>query len=146
MRSIDYFCPTTTADPCSTAFVIGAGIPQVQTVAGLIGAITVLQFSYSFPFLLKFTFDVQVAAMAGDRPFKGPMNGMGDRSHRVDSWRQLSRWKRGLFTGNVLEKAIFLILALASIAMAGLGIYGSAEAIKLTFASAAATSFGCETP
>lgn len=85
--------------------------------------------------------------MKGDRPYSGPATGgLGARGHRVDTWRQMSRWRRGLFTGNVVEKFIYLTLGLASLAMAGLGIYGSAEAIKLTFASAAATSFGCATP
>lgn len=41
-----------------TGFVIGAGIPQVQTLSGMVGAVTNMQFTYSFPtgfaFLCKF--------------------------------------------------------------------------------------------
>jgi hypothetical protein len=128
------------------AFVIGAGIPQVQTVSGVIAAISILQFSYSLPFLLKFTFDVQVDAMKGDAPYY--VGGkVGSLQHRADSWSQWSRWRRGLLTGNVASKAFFFIIGLASVSMSCLGIYGSSEAIKATFNSgAAATSFGCATP
>lgn len=126
------------------AFVIGAAIPQVQTVSGIIAAISVLQFSYSFPFLLKFSFDVQVDAMRGDRPYSP--GDFGSTDHRIDTWRQWSRWQRGLFTGNVLNKAIYMTLGLAAVSMAGLGIYGSSEAIVATFRVAPATSFGCVTP
>ena len=125
------------------AYNIGAAIPQVQTVSGIIGAVTILQFSYSFPFLLKFTFDVQVDAMKGDRPY---VPGTLGNNNRVDSWLQWSRWKRGLFTGNIFSKALFLIFGLASLSMAGLGVYGSAEAIIATFKDASLTSYGCATP
>lgn len=126
------------------AFVIGSAIPQVQTISGIIGAITILQFSFSFPFLLKFTFDVQVDAMKGDRPYVPGT--FGRKDGRIDTWSQWSRWRRGLFTGNVISKAIFLILGLASLSMAGLGIYGSAESIVATFKVAAPSPFGCATP
>lgn len=127
------------------AYIIGAAIPQVQTVAGVIGAVTILQFSYTFPFLLKFTFDVQVDAMKGDKPYV-PGGLVGGTSHRTDSWSQWSRWRRGLFTGNVISKSLFLIFGLASLSMAGLGIYGSIESIIATFKIAQAGPFGCPTP
>ncbi|PWN31562.1 uncharacterized protein FA14DRAFT_162559 [Meira miltonrushii] len=127
------------------AYNIGAAIPQVQTVSGIIGAVTILQFSFTFPFLLKFTFDVQVDAMKGDLPYVPGT--MGRVQHRADTWSQWSRWRRGLFGGNVYSKAVFLILGLASASMAGLGIYGSLESIITTFASPQTTKpYGCATP
>lgn len=127
-----------------SAYVIAASIPQVGTVAGVIGAATVLQFSFSFPFLMKLSFDMQVDAMKGDHPYAP--GALGKRDHRVDTWRQWSRWHRAVFSGNVCGKAVFLVFGLASVAMAGLGLYGSIETIIATFKSAKAVSFGCATP
>lgn len=124
------------------AFVVGAAIPQVQTISGLVAAVCILQFTYTFPFLLKVILDVQLDAMKGDNPYT-PGSG---KSGCVDSWTNLSRWRRGLFTGNVPLKVFHLVLGLASLSMACLGMYGSVTAIKLTFEAGAATSFGCTPP
>jgi hypothetical protein len=124
------------------AFVVGTAIPQIQTISGLIAAMCILQFTYTFPFLLKVVLDVQLDAMKGDGAY---VPGSG-KAARVDSWMQASRWKRGLFTGNVGMKVAHLILGLASLSMACLGMYGSGTAIKETFANSQATSFGCSAP
>jgi hypothetical protein len=41
------------------AFVIGAAIPQIQTISGLIAAVCIMQFSYTFPPLFLFMFLVR---------------------------------------------------------------------------------------
>ena len=52
-----------------------------------------MQFTYTFPPILRFGYDVITDAMAADKPYV-PGNG----SHgRVDTWRQWSRWKRVRF-------------------------------------------------
>jgi hypothetical protein len=124
------------------AFIIGAAIPQIQTISGLIAAACILQFSFTFPFLFKLALDVQLDAMKGD----GAYTPGGGASARIDTWRQWSRWRRGMFTGNVLSKSIHLIFGLASLSMACLGIYGSSLSIAATLKVAAATSFGCTAP
>jgi len=127
----------------SLAFVIGSAIPQIQTIVALIAAVAIMQFTYTFPPILRFGYDVITDAMAADAPY---VPGQGDRG-RVDTWRQWSRWKRGLFGGRWYYKLFNLILFLGSTAMACLGMWGSGESIKAIFALAgSATSFGCNSP
>lgn len=127
----------------SIAFVIGSAIPQVQTIIGLIASIAIMQFTYSFPPLLRFGYDVITDAMAGDSPF---IPGKGT-SGRVDGWHQWSRWKRGLFGGKIYFKLLNLLLGLAGLAMACLGMWGTGKSIKMIFDTAgSATSFGCVSP
>jgi len=130
----------------SLAFVIGAAIPQVGTITGLIGAIAIMQFSYTFPPLLIFGYNVITDAAREDHPHVPGSGGKG----RIDSWRDWSRWKRGLFGGpwyTILFKTFNLVLGLAGLATACLGMWGAGEAIKATFQIAgAATSFGCTGP
>lgn len=117
----------------------------MQTFAALVAAICTLQFSFTFPFMLKLTFEIQVDAMRGDRPYVA--NGkLGIRTHRVDTWRQWSRWKRGLTSGNVAGKGFLLLLSVGSVFLALLGIGASIYSIIDTFRKAEPTSFGCKTP
>jgi hypothetical protein len=73
-----------------TAFIIGSAIPQVQTIVGLIAAIATMQFSYSFPPLLRLGYDVITDAMAADAAY---VPGTGIQC-RKDTWQDVSRWKR----------------------------------------------------
>ncbi|CAK5267813.1 unnamed protein product [Mycena citricolor] len=100
------------------AFVIGSAIPQIQTINGLVGAIGIMQFTYTFPPLLRLGYDVLSDAMAGDKPYDPDS---GASYHRVDTWRQWSRWRRGLFSGHWYFKLFNFILFSASLSMAGLG-------------------------
>ncbi|KAJ1026609.1 hypothetical protein NDA13_003986 [Ustilago tritici] len=139
------------------AFVIASSIPQVQTISGLIAAIAIVNFSYSFPFMLALIFCIKRDAMEGDTPFT-PAN----EARKQDTWSQWSRWQRGLFGGyyeypllagrmvaipGIVVKVVLLIVTLGSYTLSGLGMYGSGESIKETFAAGgAATSFGCAAP
>lgn len=127
----------------SIAFVIGAAIPQVQNISGLIAAICIMQFSYTFPPLLRLAYDIITDAMVGDGPYT-PGQGV---ANRVDTWKDWSRWKRGLFTGRVWYKAFNLIIGLAALAMACLGMWGAGKSIQATFKNAGApSSFSCHSP
>ncbi|KAF8735056.1 hypothetical protein AX14_002816 [Amanita brunnescens Koide BX004] len=130
----------------SIAFVVGSAIPQVGTISALIGAIAVMQFSYTFPPFLLFGYSVITDAASEDHPHVPGSGGKG----RIDTWRDWSRWQRGLFGGSwyhTLFKYFNLSLGLAALATACLGMWGSGEAVKATFAIAgAATSFGCKGP
>lgn len=127
------------------SFVVGAAIPQIQTLSGLVAACCLVQFSYSFPFLMKVVFDVKVQAMHAD-----PGHTLGQAQyHQVDTWASPSRWKRGFFGGTMQHKILVwghLTLFLAALSMSGLGMYGSGESIKGAFEEGAATSFGCAAP
>lgn len=126
-------------------FVIGGAIPQIQTLSGMVGAVTNMQFTYSFPSGFAFLYCVQCDAMGGDGTYTPGV------ASRVDGWGTSGRWKRGLFGGNtgawgqVFKWANFVI-CIAALATAGLGIYGSGLSIASAFDSAAATSFGCAAP
>lgn len=135
------------------SYVVASAVPQIQTVAGIISAVAIVQFSYSFPFTLALAWWMHRDAMAGDGEYT-PYGG----AQRVDSWRNASRWRRAFCSGrctfcgislpSVLPKTALLVLALAAYAMSGLGMYGSGEAIKMTFdaGGATGTSFGCQSP
>ena len=143
---------------------------RVGTVSGLVAAICILQFSYTFPFGLGLAWLVQRDAMAGEPEFDPATK----QIQRQDTWRNPSRWVRGFMTGTIdlnpltvpatadpaIEQAqrrqfkipalpvkIFLLgCTLASFATAALGMYGSGLSIGDTFAKggASGTSFGCK--
>ena len=138
------------------AFVIASSIPQVQTISGLIAAVAIMNFSYSFPFMLALVFYIKRDAMVGDVAYAP-----GSAAQKQDTWRSWSRWQRGLFGGDyeypvfgmrvpvpgIAVKLILLIACLGSYTLSGLGMYGSGESIQEVFDStAAATSFGCAAP
>jgi hypothetical protein len=127
----------------AVGFVIAAAIPQVQTLSGMVGAVTNMQFTYSFPTGFCFLYLVQRDATFEDGEYKP------GRTSRQDSWSSASRWRRGLFGGSrasLIFKWCNLVLCLAALATAGLGIYGSGLSIRNAFDTAAATSFGCAAP
>lgn len=128
-------------------FIIGAAIPQVQTLSGMVGAVTNMQFTYSFPTGFTFLYLVQLDATSEDGAYTP-----GAPQH-IDSWRDWSRWKRGFF-GSSKDRRLWLQvfkwinfwIAIAALATAGLGIYGSGLSIAAAFQTSAATSFGCAAP
>jgi len=127
----------------AVGFVIGAAIPQIQTLSGMVGAVASMQFTYSFPSGFTFLYLVQLDATSGDGAYAPGSPG------RADTWSHWSRWKRGFFGGSrpmLLFKWFNLVLCLAALATAGLGIYGSGLSIRNAFETAAATSFGCAAP
>lgn len=118
------------------AFIVGSAIPQVQTISGLVAAICIMQFTYTFPPLLWAGMQMRLDAAGVD--------GSADPG---DTWREWTRWRRALGTGAWHYKIFNLVLFLASLACACLGMYGSGKAIQATFqAGGAATSFGCGAP
>lgn len=84
------FLPTNPALAPPTAFIVGAAIPQIQSITGLIAAVAIMQFTYSFPPLLRVGYDVITDAMAADKKFT-PGSGA---SGRIDTWKDRSRWMR----------------------------------------------------
>ncbi|KIK59098.1 hypothetical protein GYMLUDRAFT_44836 [Collybiopsis luxurians FD-317 M1] len=132
------------------AFIVGSAIPQVASVSGIVAAICIMQFSYSFPPLLMLGYKMKVAAAGLTEEDKLAFGEVIDPSTPSkdpgDTWRDWSRWRRGFFTGNWLMNSFNLILFLASMTMAALGMYGSGKAVQQTFQNGAATSFGCTPP
>ena len=139
------------------AFIVGSAIPQVQTISGLVAAICIMQFTYSFPPLLLVWFhwklDKAHAAAkltAAAKPKSEIGTGSADSPGAPSS--------PDVFVTKEVESepykpwpwyfhAFNIILGLGSLAMAALGMYGSGKAIQATFqAGGAATSFGCGSP
>ncbi|KAK9659777.1 hypothetical protein K7432_018528 [Basidiobolus ranarum] len=87
-------------------------------------------------------FQIQQDAIEGDEPF----NVATGEIHRVDTWRDLSRWRRGL-SRHWYVKLFNLLLFCASLVTAGLGTYSSVVGIIDGFSrQGAASSFGCRAP
>jgi amino acid permease len=125
------------------AFVVGSAVPQLEYVSSFIAAVCIMQFSYTFPPILRFGYDVLVDAMAEDAVF---VPGQGT-SGRVDTWADNSRWKRGLFTGRVWFKLFNFILFWVFLGVAIFGAWGSTTQIINAFHTyGAPTSFGCVAP
>lgn len=79
------------------AFVIASAIPSVGTLSGLVAAVCIFQFTYTFPPLFSLGYLLSVDAAAGDEEFSTP----GVAPRRADTWANMSRWSRGLFGGGM---------------------------------------------
>lgn len=90
---------------------------------------------------MQLAFDIHADASKADGLYT-PEGGV----RRVDTWRESSRWRRGLFTGKVWFKGVNGVYFLAALATCGLGCWGSIETIIATFKTSQATSFGCSAP
>lgn len=124
----------------SLAFVIASAIPQFSNVSGLVGAACILQFTYTFPPLLKLGFDIQVHSLLPGEGFN-PVTKLASQQDK-----KLKRWLRGV-KKEWYFKLWLLIFFLGSAATAALGIFSSIKAIITGFTgSRAVTGFGCESP
>lgn len=107
------------------AFVVGSAIPQVASVSGVVAAICIMQFSYTFPPLMMLGYKMKIAAaglIAEDSLAIGDVIDANTPSKDPgDTWMQWSRWKRGFFGGTWYYNLFNLILFLASLSMACLG-------------------------
>ncbi|CAD6441827.1 af399bb8-774e-4d6c-8e8e-72daae1aa3aa [Sclerotinia trifoliorum] len=123
------------------AFVICAAIPQFSYISGLVGAICILQFTYTFPAILGVGYQIQKDAMLPGEESFDPRTGTYSY---VD--RGIKRWIRG-FKVNWLFNIFNFIYFLGALTTAALGIYSSCLGLISAFSGAsAATSFGCTSP
>ena len=123
------------------AFVIASAIPQFSYLTGLVGAVCILQFTYTFPPIMQFGLDLQIAAMQADGPYD-PVNKV---TNRIDSWSNISRWVRA-YRVNWFKNTCHIIFFLAALATACLGMYSSGEGFAHSFADGVTTSFTCNSP
>ena len=123
------------------AFVIASAIPQFSYLTGLVGAVCILQFTYTFPPIMQFGLDLQIAAMQADGPYD-PVNKV---TNRIDSWSNISRWVRA-YRVNWFKNTCHIIFFLAALATACLGMYSSGEGFAHSFADGVTTSFTCKSP
>lgn len=123
------------------AWVVCAAIPQFSYISGLVGAVCILQFTYTFPAILAFGFQIQKDAMIPGTEIFDPAT----KSYSyVD--RGFKRWVRGFKVKWHLNTFNFIYF-LGALCTAALGIYSSCLGLISAFSgNSAATSFGCGSP
>ncbi|KAL3427796.1 transmembrane amino acid transporter family protein [Phlyctema vagabunda] len=124
----------------AVAFLVCAAIPQFSYISGLVGAVCILQFTYTFPAILAVGFQIQQDAMHPDERF--------DPATRTTNYvdRGLARYVRGFKKHWLLNTFNFLYF-LGSLTTAALGIYSSCLGLMSAFdGGSVATSFGCASP
>ncbi|KAJ7445009.1 transmembrane amino acid transporter protein-domain-containing protein [Mycena galericulata] len=129
----------------AVAFVLGSAIPSVGALTGLLAAMGFFHFTYTFPPLMMLGLDLQVDAALADEPFTTP----GVAPKQIDSWRQISRWKRAFVAGGRRRfwwKIANVLFLLAALATAGMGLWATGTDLKEALANGAATSLGCTPP
>jgi hypothetical protein len=122
------------------AWVVCAAIPQFNYISGLVGAVCILQFTYTFPAILAFGFQIQKDAMTPEESFD-PATGTYSK---IDSG--FKRWVRGFKVKWHLNTFNFIYF-LGALCTAALGSYSSCLGLISAFGGqSAATSFGCTPP
>lgn len=127
------------------AFVIGAVIPNFNALVGVVGAICIVQFTYSLPPLLYMGAKTMVNAMLPGEGYDPATNTV------IRHDKGMKRWVRGFTGGTTIEKCIMfanVIYFLGALALGGLGAYASITLIIETFASGdpGLTTFSCTSP
>jgi hypothetical protein len=123
----------------SLAFVLAAAIPNFSYLSGLVAAICILQFTYTFPPILMLGCDVQYHAIQEGEGFD-PSTGQTTR--RDQGW---TRWARGLEVMWYVN-AWNVFMFLGALCTAALGMYASIQGLKSAFAAGRNTSFSCTGP
>jgi len=122
------------------AWVVCAAIPQFSYISGLVGAVCILQFTYTFPAILAFGFQIQKDAMVPEESFDPTTK----TYNRIDTG--VRRWIRGFKVKWHLNTFNFIYF-LGALCTAALGIYSSCLGLISAFSgNSAATSFGCGSP
>ncbi|KAK3669944.1 hypothetical protein LTR78_010195 [Recurvomyces mirabilis] len=122
------------------AFVIAAAVPQVSNLGAFVGAATILQFSYTFPPILRVAFNTKKDAIRPESEGFDPRTG---EVIRLDSG--FKRWMRGYLVQwhfNIFDTLYFL----AALSVAGLGIYSSVISMHRNFEEGRLTPFTCGSP
>ncbi|GAB7356348.1 hypothetical protein MBLNU459_g7138t1 [Dothideomycetes sp. NU459] len=124
------------------AWILAAAIPNFSALSGLVAALCILQFTYTFPPLFMLGLKIKEDAI---RPELGegfdPATG---QTVRHDSG--MKRWVRGFFAGRWYIKLWNLVFFLGAFATCILGTYSSVESLIAAFAASRTTAFSCKGP
>lgn len=121
-------------------FIVAAAIPQFNYISGLVGAIFILSFTYTFPAWLAIGFYIKRDAMDGEQERFDPATGS---YNYIDTG--MKRWVRG-FMKRPFFNTWNIIYFLGALATTGLGTYSSVEGLITAFSSGVTTSFTCKSP
>ncbi|KAL5093345.1 hypothetical protein Trisim1_011150 [Trichoderma cf. simile WF8] len=123
------------------AFVVGAAVPNLNGISGIVGALLILNFTYTFPAFLYIGYRVKADAALPGEGFD-PVTGV---TTRHDSG--LKRWTRG-FMVNWHINSMNIIYFLGGLVCSGMGSWAAIEGLIQVFGpgGTVATSFGCAAP
>ncbi|CZR63599.1 related to amino acid transporter [Phialocephala subalpina] len=119
---------------------IKAGIPDFVGLSGIVSAICILQFTYTFPPMLALAYSMKKNAVLPEEGFD-PATG---RFERKDSGPK--RWVRGFFGGRWYRTVFNFLHMLGALYLAALGSYSAIENLITTFANETTNSFVCKSP
>ncbi|OTA90957.1 hypothetical protein M434DRAFT_77067 [Hypoxylon sp. CO27-5] len=122
------------------AFIVGAAVPQFSYIVGLVGALFILSFTYTFPAWLAIGYWIKKDAMIEDEERFDPVT---NTYNYVDhGWK---RWRRG-FMKKPFFNAFNIFYFLGALVTCALGCYSSIVSLRLAFESNIATSLSCSPP
>ena len=123
------------------AFIVAASVPNLNGVSGLVGALLILNFTYTFPAILYVGYSCQIGARLPGEGF----NPITRVTTRLDNgWR---RWVRG-YSKNLWLNIASTLYGLGGLTLSGMGSWAAIEALVIFFngSSSIATSWGCAVP
>ncbi|TVY37033.1 N amino acid transport system protein [Lachnellula subtilissima] len=118
----------------SIAFVIAAGIPDFSGLTGIVAAVCILQFTYTFPPMLSIAYMMNKNTAGEFDPATGTETKTG------------KGFLKGFFADKWYMNCFNLVYMLGALAMAGLGSYAAIENLINAFKSGASNSFVCKSP
>lgn len=123
------------------AFVVGAAVPNLNGISGIVGALLILNFTYTFPAFLYIGYRIKADAVLPGEGFD-PVTRV---TTRHDSG--FKRWKRG-FMVNWHVNIMNIIYFLGGLVCSGMGSWAAIEGLIEVFGpgGTVATSFGCAAP
>ncbi|KAI2465360.1 transmembrane amino acid transporter protein-domain-containing protein [Annulohypoxylon bovei var. microspora] len=122
------------------AFIIAATVPQFSYIVGLVGALFILSFTYTFPAWLAVGYWIRKDAMVEAEERFDPAT---QTYNYVDhGWK---RWRRG-FMKKPFFNSFNIFYFLGALVTCALGCYSSIESLRQAFNSNIATSLSCTPP
>ncbi|PTB38721.1 uncharacterized protein TrAFT101_006743 [Trichoderma asperellum] len=123
------------------AFIVGAAVPNINGISGIVGALLILNFTYTFPAFLYIGYRIKADAALPGEGFD-PVTGV---TTRHDSG--MKRWVRG-FKVNWHINIMNIIYFLGGLVCSGMGSWAAIEGLIQIFGpgGTVATSFGCAVP
>jgi hypothetical protein len=123
------------------AFIVAAAVPNINGIVSLVGALFMINFTYSFPGMMYLGWSVQKAAALPGEGFN-PATRVTTRHD--NGWK---RWMRG-FNKTWYTSIPCTIYILAGLACCGMGTWAAIEGLIAQFGpgGTVATSFGCAVP
>ncbi|KAI1441423.1 transmembrane amino acid transporter protein-domain-containing protein [Annulohypoxylon stygium] len=124
----------------AVAFIIAATVPQFSYIVGLVGALFILSFTYTFPAWLAVGYWIKKDAIVeGEEIFDPATN---TYTYVDQGWK---RWRRGFMKKPFLN-SFNIFYFLGALVTCALGCYSSIESLRQAFNSNIATSLSCTPP